>query len=169
MREASATLEDETRRQAAIRARLKEENQRLQEQADTQARRFQRDQDAQAELQAALKQMTAAHAQLTQRLSEEENSRKELQKSTSELQAKLTALQEERTVLSKQLQLEREVHQKELDGLKATMEDSNAKKAREVQDMLQVCRQERDEIQAQMRELKVAVIRCCAVNVETVA
>uniref|UniRef100_I3IXU5 Centrosomal protein 128 n=1 Tax=Oreochromis niloticus TaxID=8128 RepID=I3IXU5_ORENI len=154
VREASATLEDETRRQAAIRARLKEENQRLQEQADTQARRFQRDQDAQAELQAALKQMTAAHAQLTQRLSEEENSRKELQKSTSELQAKLTALQEERTVLSKQLQLEREVHQKELDGLKATMEDSNAKKAREVQDMLQVCRQERDEIQAQMRELK---------------
>uniref|UniRef100_A0AAZ1WVM9 Centrosomal protein 128 n=1 Tax=Oreochromis aureus TaxID=47969 RepID=A0AAZ1WVM9_OREAU len=154
VREASATLEDETRRQAAIRARLKEENQRLQEQADTQARRFQRDQDAQAELQAALKQMTAAHAQLTQRLSEEENSRKELQKSTSELQAKLTALQEERTVLSKQLQLEREVHQKELDGLKATMEDSNAKKAREVQDMLQVCRQERDEIQAQKRELK---------------
>ncbi|XP_063352617.1 centrosomal protein of 128 kDa-like isoform X1 [Pelmatolapia mariae] len=154
VREASATLEEETRRQAAVRARLKEENQRLQEQADTQARRFQRDQDAHAELQAALKQMTAAHAQLTQRLSEEENCRKELQKSTSELQAKLTALQEERTVLSKQLQLEREVHQKELDGLKATMEDSNAKKAREVQDMLQVCCQERDEIQAQMRELK---------------
>nr|XP_024661001.1 centrosomal protein of 128 kDa-like [Maylandia zebra] len=154
VREASATLEDETRRQAAVRARLKEENQRLQEQADTQARRFQRDQDAHAELQAALKQMTAAHAQLAQRLSEEENCRKELQKSTSELQAKLTALQEERTVLSKQLQLEREVHQKELDGLKATMEDSNAKKAREVQDMLQVCCQERDETQAQMRELK---------------
>uniref|UniRef100_A0A3Q3C1R8 Centrosomal protein 128 n=1 Tax=Haplochromis burtoni TaxID=8153 RepID=A0A3Q3C1R8_HAPBU len=154
VREASATLEDETRRQAAVRARLKEENQRLQEQADTQARRFQRDQDAHAELQAALKQMTAAHAQLAQRLSEEENCRKELQKSTSELQAKLTALQEERTVLSKQLQLEREVHQKELDGLKATLEDSNAKKAREVQDMLQVCCQERDETQAQMRELK---------------
>lgn len=158
MREASATLEDETRRQAAVRARLKEENQRVQEQADTQARRFQRDQDAHAELQAALKQMTAAHAQLAQRSSEEENCRKELQKSTSELQAKLTALQEERTVLSKQLQLEREVHQKELGGLKATTEDSNAKKAREVQDMLQVCCQERDETRAQMRELKVAVI-----------
>uniref|UniRef100_A0A3Q4HQD9 Centrosomal protein 128 n=1 Tax=Neolamprologus brichardi TaxID=32507 RepID=A0A3Q4HQD9_NEOBR len=154
LQEASATLEDETRRQAAVRARLKEENQRVQEQADTQARRFQRDQDAHAELQAALKQMTAAHAQLAQRSSEEENCRKELQKSTSELQAKLTALQEERTVLSKQLQLEREVHQKELGGLKATMEDSNAKKAREVQDMLQVCCQERDETRAQMRELK---------------
>lgn len=154
VREASATLEDETRRQAAVQARLKEENQRVQEQADTQARRFQRDQDAHAELQAALKQMTAAHAQLAQRLSEEENCRKELQKSSSELQAKLTALQEERTVLSKQLQLEREVHQKELDGLKATTEDSNAKKAREVQDMLQVCCQQRDETRAQMRELK---------------
>ncbi|XP_030576664.1 centrosomal protein of 128 kDa isoform X2 [Archocentrus centrarchus] len=154
VREASATLEEETRRQAAIQARLKEENQMLQEQADTQARHFQRDLDTQAELQAALKQMTAAHAQLTQRLAEEETSRKELQKSTSELQVKLTALQEERTVLSKQLQLEREVHQKELDNLKATMEGSKAKKAREVQDMLQLCRQEQDEMQEKIKELK---------------
>uniref|UniRef100_A0A3Q0S4L4 Centrosomal protein 128 n=1 Tax=Amphilophus citrinellus TaxID=61819 RepID=A0A3Q0S4L4_AMPCI len=154
LQEASATLEEETRRQAAIQARLKEENQMLQEQADTQARHFQRDLDTQAELQAALKQMTAAHAQLTQRLAEEETSRKELQKSTSELQVKLTALQEERTVLSKQLQLEREVHQKELDNLKATMEGSKAKKAREVQDMLQLCRQEQDEMQEKIKELK---------------
>uniref|UniRef100_A0A3P8TCJ1 Centrosomal protein 128 n=1 Tax=Amphiprion percula TaxID=161767 RepID=A0A3P8TCJ1_AMPPE len=156
LQEASATLEEEAQRQAAILARLREENQRLEERADTQARRCQRDQDAQAELQAALKQMTTAHAQLAQRLAEEESSRKELQKGTSELQVKLTALQEERDALSQQLQLEREVHQKELDNTKAMVEDSRIKKDREVQDMLRLCRQEREEIQSHLREADAA-------------
>lgn len=155
MRETSAVLEEETRRQAAVQARLEEEKQRLEEQADIQVRRCQRDRDTQAELQTALKQMTSAHAQLALRLAEEENSRKELQKGTSELQAKLTAVQEERATLGQQLQLEREVHQKELHNMKAMMEDSRTKKDREVQDMLKLCRQERDEIQAHLKEVKV--------------
>ncbi|XP_047430385.1 centrosomal protein of 128 kDa isoform X3 [Mugil cephalus] len=154
VKEASAALEEETRRQAAVHAGLREENQRLKEQADAQARRLQKDQDAQAELQATLKKMTTAHAQVAQRLAEEERTRKELQKGASELQAKLKAQQEERAALSQQLQLEREVHQKELDNLKATVEDSKLKKDREVHNMLKLCRQERDEMQAHLREVK---------------
>lgn len=156
MREASAALEEETQRLAAVQARLKEENQRLEERGDTQARRCQRDQDTQAELQAALKQMTSAHAQLVQRLAEEESSKKNLQKGSMELQVKLTAVQEERAALGQQLQLEREVHQTELDNTKALMGDSRTKKYREVQDMLKLCRQERDEIQAHLKEVKVS-------------
>ncbi|XP_041832259.1 centrosomal protein of 128 kDa isoform X2 [Melanotaenia boesemani] len=154
VKEASAALEQETRRQAAIHARLKEENQKLQEQADTQARRCQRDQDVQAELQASLKQMTTAHAQLSQRLAEEESTRKELQKDASEFKAKLTAVHEERASLSQQLQLEREVHQKELDNMRATREGGRMRKDREVQEMLKLYSQERDEMQAELRELK---------------
>ncbi|KAM4521515.1 centrosomal protein of 128 kDa isoform 3-T4 [Odontesthes bonariensis] len=153
VREASAALEQETQHQVAFQARLREENQKLQEQAETQARRCLRDQDAQAELQAALKQTTTAHAQLSQRLAEEESARKELQRGASELKAKVTALQEERASLGRQLQLEREVHRKELDGLKATVEDSRMRKDREVQEMLKLCRQDRDEIQGQLREV----------------
>nr|XP_019947498.1 PREDICTED: centrosomal protein of 128 kDa isoform X2 [Paralichthys olivaceus] len=133
VREASAALEEETRRQSAIQTRLKEENQRLEERADTQARRFQRDQDKQEELQAALKHMTSAHSQQAQQLAEDERTRKELQKGASELQAKLTAMQEERAALVQQLQLEREVHQKEVDNMKAMMEDGRIKKHREMQ------------------------------------
>ncbi|XP_038583184.1 centrosomal protein of 128 kDa isoform X2 [Micropterus salmoides] len=154
VREASSALEEETLRQAAVQARLKEENQRLEERADTQARRCQRDQDTQAELQSALKQMTSANAQLVQRLAEQESSKKELQKGALELQVKLTAVQEECAALGKQLQLEREVHQKELYNMKAMMEDSRTKKDRDVQDMLKLCRQERDEIQAHLKEVK---------------
>ena len=151
MREASAALERETRRQAAVQARLEEENQRLEERADTESRRRQRDQDTQAELQAALKQMTSAHAQLAQRLAEEESSKKELQ-------AKLTAAQEEWATLGQQLQLEREVHQKELHNIKEMMEDSRMKKDREVQDMLKLCQQEREELQAHIKEVKVSLL-----------
>lgn len=99
--------------------------------------------------------MTSARAQLAQQLAEEENSRKELQRGASELQAKLTVVQEERTALGQQLKLEREVHQKELDNMKATVEDSRMKKEREVQETLQLYRQERDELQTLLKEVKV--------------
>ncbi|XP_060947906.1 centrosomal protein of 128 kDa-like [Limanda limanda] len=133
VREASAVREEETRRQSAIQTRLKEENQRLEERADSQTRRLQRDQDKQEELQAALKRMTSAQSNQAQRLAEEERTRKELQKGASEQQAKLTTLQEERESLAQQLQLEREVHQKEVDNLKAMMEDVRIRKHREIQ------------------------------------
>lgn len=148
-------LEEETRRQGAVQARLREENQRLEERAEIQARRGQRDQDTEAELQGALKQMTSAHAQLVQRLAEEENSRKELQKTASELQAKLTVVQQEQATLGQQLHLERDVHQKELQSVKAMMEDGRMKKDREMKDMLKLCSQERDETQALLKEVKV--------------
>ncbi|XP_062267878.1 centrosomal protein of 128 kDa-like [Platichthys flesus] len=136
VREASAAREEETRRQSAIQTRLKEENQRLEERADSQACRLQRDQDKQEELQAALKRMTSAHSHQAQRLAEEERTRKELQKGVSEQQANLTTMQEEREALAQQLQLEREVHQKEVDNLKAMMEDVRKRKHREMQAQL---------------------------------
>ncbi|CAB1447574.1 unnamed protein product [Pleuronectes platessa] len=136
VREASAAREEETRRQSAIQTRLKEENQRLEERVDSQARHLQRDKDKQEELQAALKRMTSAHSHQAQRLAEEERTRKELQKGASEQQANLTTMQEEREALAQQLQLEREVHQKEVDNLKAMMEDVRKRKHREMQAQL---------------------------------
>ncbi|XP_067338578.1 centrosomal protein of 128 kDa isoform X2 [Channa argus] len=154
VREASTSLEEQTRRQEAIQARLREENQILEERAEMQVRYCQRDQEKQAELQAALKQMNSAHAQLAQRLAEVESSKKDLQKSAVELQAKLTVVQEERATTGQQLQLEREVHQKELDNMKAMLEDSKIKKDKEMQDMIKLCHQEREEAQAVLKEVK---------------
>lgn len=148
---------EETQRQAAVQTKLREENQRLEERASTQARRCQRDRETQDELQAALKLMTAARGQLAQRLAEEESSRKELQKGSAELQAKLTATQQERAALGQQLQLEREVHQKEVDNMKAMMEDNKMKKDREVKDKLKLCSREHDE----MAHLKVGSFYHC--------
>uniref|UniRef100_A0A096M010 Centrosomal protein 128 n=1 Tax=Poecilia formosa TaxID=48698 RepID=A0A096M010_POEFO len=158
VKEASAVLHEESQRQTSTIARLREENHILEEQADVQARRLHRDQEDKAELQTTLKQMTAAHAQLSLRLAEEENARKDMQRATTELQAKLTLLQEERTSLSQQLQLEREVHQKELNNMAATVKDDRTRKDREVQETLRLCRQENDELSTQLREIKADAV-----------
>uniref|UniRef100_A0A3P9PZK3 Centrosomal protein 128 n=1 Tax=Poecilia reticulata TaxID=8081 RepID=A0A3P9PZK3_POERE len=158
VKEASAALQQESQRQTSTIARLREENHILEEQADVQARRLQRDQEDKAELQITLKQMTAAHAQLSLRLTEEENTRKDMQRATTELQAKLTLLQEERTSLSQQLQLEREVHQKELNNMATTVKDDRTRKDREVQETLRLCRQENDELSTQLREIKADAV-----------
>lgn len=149
MKEASAALEEDTQRLAAAKTRLKEENQRLEEQAEIQARQCQRD-------QAALKQMTSAHAHLTQRLAEEESSKHSLQKGSAELQARLQAAQEERAALGQQLQLERAAHQAELETTRAVTHNSRTRKDWEAQDMLKLCQRERDEIKAQLEEVKVS-------------
>lgn len=113
---------------------------KLKEQIDAQVQSVQREQSMQADLQTALVQMKSANAGLSQQLAEEEKHKKDLQKSFFELQAKLTAVQEEHTALVQQLQLERDVHQKELKSINCT---------------LKLCQQERDEIQARVHKLKV--------------
>lgn len=155
MKEASAALEEKTQHQAAVQARLEEENQRLEERANSHNRQRHRDQDAQAELQAALRKMTSSSDELSKQLAEAERSHRELQKGSAELQAKLAVAREEKAALSQQLQLEREVHQKEVLSLKAAVEDGRTKKEREAQETLKLCRRERDEIHAHLSEVKV--------------
>lgn len=151
MKEASAALEQEVLRHAAVQSRLKEENQTLEDRLEAQTRRSQRDQDRQAELQASLKQATAANAQLLERLAEEQSAVKELKRRNSDLEAKLTALQVERAALGQQLQLEREAHRKDLESV-----EDGVKKERRAQEVLKLCRQERDELKEQLRGVQVS-------------
>ncbi|XP_075993494.1 centrosomal protein of 128 kDa isoform X2 [Genypterus blacodes] len=154
VKEASAALAEDGQHHAVLQARLREENQRLEGRVDAQDRRSQREQAAQAESQATLKELTSARAQLSQRLAEEESSRKELQRTTAELQARLAAAKDERESLGQQLQLEREVHHKELDNLKSAAEAGRNKKGRELQDMLRIWQDVRDEMQAHIKEVE---------------
>ncbi|XP_011610195.2 centrosomal protein of 128 kDa isoform X1 [Takifugu rubripes] len=139
LKEASSTLEEMMKYQAAVQTRLMEEKTKLKEEIDAQAQNSQRGQNTQAGLQTALMQVKAANARLSQQLASEEKHKKDLQKGSFELQAKLTTVQEEHTALVQQLQLERDVHQKELKSINCT---------------LQLCQQERDEIQKHVRKLQ---------------
>ncbi|KAM8847233.1 centrosomal protein of 128 kDa isoform 1-T1 [Synchiropus picturatus] len=150
----SATLQDENLRLSDIQARLREENQRLELRLDAHVQSSQKDKNSQTELQQDLRRMTSAHAQLVQQLAEEERNTKKLQQSTVELQTKLTVVQEERRTLAAQLQLQKEVHMKEMDNMKAMAEESQSKKDNELQEKLRCCSQERDEIQTQLKKVK---------------
>ncbi|KAL0967578.1 hypothetical protein UPYG_G00254030 [Umbra pygmaea] len=154
VREASVALEDEAQRQSVLQARLREENQRLEERAETMARRSQRDQEELRGLQAAIKELTTARAQLATRLAEEEAARQELKKSSAEGAARLATAQEERASLGHQLELEREVHQRELASLRDAVQDGRSKQDREVQEKVRLCRKEKDDMEMQLREMK---------------
>ncbi|KAM6964996.1 centrosomal protein of 128 kDa [Aplochiton taeniatus] len=158
VRDTSAALEEESQRQATLTARLKEENQRLEDRAEVQARRSQMDQEAMAELQAALKDATSGRALLADRLAEDEASRREVQRTSQELQARLSQAHEESTLLGQQLELEREVHQKELASLKATAQGGRARLDREIQETLRLCAQERDEMAAHLKDVKAEAV-----------
>ncbi|KAM9798347.1 LOW QUALITY PROTEIN: centrosomal protein of 128 kDa, partial [Neosynchiropus ocellatus] len=157
IREVKATsdaLQEENLRLSDVQARLREENQRLELRLDAQVQNSQKDRNSQAELQLDLKRMTSAHGQLVQQLAEEERNTKKLQQSTVDLQTKLTVAQEERSALAAQLQLQKEVHMKEMDNMKAVAEESQTKRDHEVQEQLRSCSQERDEIQTQIKKVK---------------
>ncbi|XP_077568357.1 centrosomal protein of 128 kDa isoform X2 [Stigmatopora nigra] len=157
VRESSVALQMEVRRHLDSLARLREDNQRLVEQADTQALLSMKDQNKHDELQDSLNHMTAAHAQLSQRLTVAEASKNELQKVTVKLQAKLAMVQQEPDTLRQQLQLEREIHQKEVVNLKATIEESRMKN-KELHEMLVFCRQQRDEIQSHLNAVQEVAV-----------
>ncbi|XP_041721452.1 centrosomal protein of 128 kDa isoform X1 [Coregonus clupeaformis] len=154
VREASIALEEEAQRQSVLQARLREENQSLEERAEAVARRSQRDQEEVRSLQAAMKELTTAHAQLTTLLAEEEASKRELQRNRAEGAVRLAAAQEQRASLGQQLELEREVHQKELASLRATVQDGRAKQDRDIQETLRLCMKERNEMEQHLKEIK---------------
>ncbi|XP_010880803.2 centrosomal protein of 128 kDa isoform X2 [Esox lucius] len=156
VREASVALDEEAQRQSVLQARLREENQRLEERAETMARRSQRDQEELRDFQLAMKELTVTRSQLTARLAEEEMAKRELQRSSAEGAARLAAAQEERASLGQQLELEREVHQRELASLRATTQDTRARQDREVQETLQLWKKERDDMETHLKEVKTA-------------
>uniref|UniRef100_A0A8C7FBH6 Centrosomal protein 128 n=1 Tax=Oncorhynchus kisutch TaxID=8019 RepID=A0A8C7FBH6_ONCKI len=154
VREASIALEEEAQRQSVLQVRLREENQSLEERAEAVARRSQRDQEELHSLQAAMKELTSARAQLTTRLSEEAALRTELQRSGVEGAVRLAAAQELRASLGQQLELEREVHQRELASLRATVQNGRTKQDRDIQETLRLCMKERNEMEHHLKEIK---------------
>ncbi|XP_029487501.1 centrosomal protein of 128 kDa isoform X2 [Oncorhynchus nerka] len=154
VREASIALEEEAQRQSVLQVRLREENQSLEERAEAVARRSQRDQEELHSLQTAMKELTSARAQLTTRLAEEAALRTELQRSGAEGAVRLAAAQELRASLGQQLELEREVHQRELASLRATVQNGRTKQDRDIQETLRLCMKERNEMEHHLKEIK---------------
>ncbi|XP_051731947.1 centrosomal protein of 128 kDa isoform X4 [Ctenopharyngodon idella] len=139
--------EEEAQKQISLQVRMREENIRLKERVELQERRREEEQRSLLDLQGSVKNLSTARADLTARLAEVESSKKDLEK-------QLTAAQEESSSFGRQLELERQVHQKELSHLRTTQQECKAKQDRDVHDMLRLYQRERDELEALVRDLK---------------
>ncbi|KAL0163868.1 hypothetical protein M9458_039621, partial [Cirrhinus mrigala] len=146
-RETLRGLEEEAQKQVSLQVRMKEENVRLQKRVELQEQRKEEEQRTLLDLQGAVKNLSAARADLVARMAEMENSKRDLEK-------QLAAAQEESTSFARQLELERQVHQKELSHLQTTQQEGKAQQERDVHDMLRLYQREREELEALVRDLK---------------
>ncbi|KAL7872240.1 hypothetical protein SRHO_G00072230 [Serrasalmus rhombeus] len=148
-RESLRSLEDETQRQSLIQTRLRKENQKLEKRLEDLGNRREQEHGSLIELQALVKSLSAERANLNSRLTEAESFRKEQEN-------RLVLVQEEKASLSQQLQLEREVHQRELGHLR--QQEDKIKQNHSVHKTLRLYHQEREELKALIKDLKTEAV-----------
>ncbi|MBN3294843.1 CE128 protein, partial [Amia calva] len=153
-RDVACKLESEVEKQNLLQVQLKDENQRLESEVDALSRKREKDKETVLEMQGAIKDLSAIRANLTDRLAEEERARKELKRHVSELQHQQDSAQQELASVGQQLKLERDLHQRELVGLRAELQNAKVKHEKNFQEALQLFRQERDELEIHLRDLK---------------
>ncbi|XP_052441820.1 centrosomal protein of 128 kDa isoform X2 [Carassius gibelio] len=146
-RETLRGLEEEAQKQISLQVRMREENIRLQKRVELQEHCKEEEQRSLLDLQGSVKNLSAARADLAARLAEVESSKKDLEK-------QLAMAQEESSSFGRQLELERQVHQKELSHLRMTQQEGKAQQDRDVHDMLRLYQREREELEALVRDLK---------------
>uniref|UniRef100_A0A671NA55 Centrosomal protein 128 n=1 Tax=Sinocyclocheilus anshuiensis TaxID=1608454 RepID=A0A671NA55_9TELE len=146
-RETLRSLEEEAQKQISLQVRMREENIRLQKRVELQQQRKEEEQRSLLDLQGSVKNLSAARADLAAKLAEVESSKKDLEK-------QLAAAQEESSSFGRQLELERQVHQKELSHLRMIQQEGKTQKDRDLHDMLRLYQREREELEAFVRDLK---------------
>ncbi|MBN3319392.1 CE128 protein, partial [Atractosteus spatula] len=153
-REVARQLESEVEKQNLLQMQVKEENQNLERELDALRRKREQDQEKMLDLQGAVKELSAIRADLTNRLAEEERAWKELKRNLSELQGQQDRAREDLASAGQQLKLERDVHQCELAGLRAEIQDLKAKHETHSQEAIQLFRKEREELESRIRNLQ---------------
>ncbi|XP_016093521.1 centrosomal protein of 128 kDa-like [Sinocyclocheilus grahami] len=146
-RETLRSLEEEAEKQISLQVRMREENIRLQKRVELQQQRKEEEQRSLLDLQGSVKNLSAARADLAAKLAEVERSKKDLEQ-------QLAAAQEESSSFGRQLELERQVHQKKLSHLRTIQQEGKAQKDRDLHDMLRLYQREREELEAFVRDLK---------------
>ncbi len=147
-RETLRGLEEEAQKQISLQVRMREENVRLQKRVEFHEHRKEEEQRSLLHLQGSVTNLSAARADLAARLTEMESFKKDLEK-------QLAVAQDKSSSFGRQLELERQVHQKELSRLRMTQQEGKAQQDRDVQDMLRLYQREREELEALVRDLKV--------------
>ncbi|MBN3277846.1 CE128 protein, partial [Polyodon spathula] len=154
VREVASKLENEIQNQNLLHSQLKNDNQALESKVLVLSRQNEKDRGTLLEMQGEIKHLSAIRAELTSRLSDEEIARKELKKDLADLQSTHDSGQEELLSVGRRIKLERDLHYRELAGLRSEIENLKTKHEKNIQEALRLFRQERDEQENQIRTFK---------------
>ncbi|MGH0140593.1 UNVERIFIED_CONTAM: hypothetical protein FKN15_050307, partial [Acipenser sinensis] len=127
VREVASKLENAVQNQNLLHSQLKCDNQALESEVLVLSRKNEKDRGTLLEMQGEIKHLSACHTELTNRLSDEEIARKELKKDLADLQSAYDSGQEELLSVGRQIKLERDLHHRELAGLRSEMENLKTK------------------------------------------
>ncbi|XP_068110545.1 centrosomal protein of 128 kDa isoform X2 [Hyperolius riggenbachi] len=156
--ELAGRLQEELQRQVEVQQQLQEDRERLQEQLLSAGRTQEKSNDRILELQEAVRDLSSERAELSSRLAQEEKSNKELRRNLCEAQKQAEFAREELNSAGRQLKMERDVHQRELTDLRSSAQTAKSKHERNIQEMLTHFRQEREELEGHIRNLKAELI-----------
>lgn len=152
-------LENELKKQVFLQSQMQAEKEHLKTELATINLFHKKDQEQLLEMQADVKNLSAVRVELTNRITEEEKAKKELLKSLSDLQKQQESSHEEMISANKQLKMEREIHQKELADLRSELQNVKVKHEQNVQELMKLLKQEKDDAEAQIRMLKVLIMK----------
>lgn len=152
-------LENELKKQVFLQNQLQTEKEHLETELATSNLIHKKDRERLLEMQADVKNLSSVRVELTNRIAEEEKVKKELHKSLSDLQKQQESKHEEMTTANRQLKMEREVHQQELADLRSELQNTKIKHERNVQELMKLLKQEKDDAESQIGMLKVFILK----------
>ncbi|KAM5128949.1 centrosomal protein of 128 kDa isoform 2-T3 [Mantella aurantiaca] len=161
LREAQETaqrLQGDLQTQMEVQQQLQELRERLQEDLSSASRSQEKNNNKILELQEAVRDLSAERVELSSRLAQEEKSGKDLRRNLCEAQKQAEFAREELNSAGRQLKMERDVHQREVTDLRSAAQTAKSKHERNIQEMLAHFRQEREELEGHIRNLKAELI-----------
>ncbi|XP_058511246.1 centrosomal protein of 128 kDa [Ochotona princeps] len=147
-------LESELKKHSKIQSQMKAEKAHLEEEI-TELRKSQAQDKAKLlEMQESIKDLSAIRADLANKLAEEERAKRAVLKDLADLTTQAKCKDEETATVITQLKLERDVHQRELEDLTASLQSVKTKHEQNIQELMKHFKKEKTEAEHHIRTLK---------------
>ncbi|XP_006864848.1 PREDICTED: centrosomal protein of 128 kDa [Chrysochloris asiatica] len=147
-------LESELKKQSKIQSQMKAEKTHLEEENAELKKSQAEDKAKLLEMQESVKDLSAIRADLANKLAEEERAKKEVLKELSDLKTREKFREDETATIIKQLKLERDVHQRELEDLSSSLQSVKTKHEQNIQELMKHFKKEKSEAENHIRTLK---------------
>ncbi|XP_051829627.1 centrosomal protein of 128 kDa [Antechinus flavipes] len=154
LRDTVHQLENELQKHNRVHNQITTEKEHLEKEiADIRIIR-EKDKEKLFEFQETIKDLNSSRAELVNKVAEEERAKKEALKNLSDLKKMEGSNQEETSTVIRQLKLERDVHQRELEDLRIELQNMKTKHDRNIQELKLQFKQEQSEVESHFRSLK---------------